>query len=404
MVKNTLVGEVTIKKSSIKYIIGISLSICCLVSSLWILNNVFKIMLVGSILISVFVSIDIGYVIVNYWGKIKIAIIATWQLIKYFYKQYYELLKFALVGGTGAIINYSLLYVLTEKVGIYYLASATISAFITTIFNFTINHIWTFHRPRIKDNWFVGWLRYKLIDDISILVYLGQLTLYTEVFSIWYIISAIIATIINYPIRYFILKRYIWEIRKYNQKSSSYEWDSYYNGNVLQMWWKRKIANTIWEWIPDTGKLLDVGCGSSPIIGKYTKAIGIDINIDKIKFMREKYPLNHFAPLNINHFKDGKFDCVICVEVIEHMENPIEMIAEISRVLKNGGKAVIATPDYSKLLWKFAERFTPYKEEHHNQFTANKLDNICERFNLYPIRYRYVAGCDLIVMFTKREY
>jgi malonyl-CoA O-methyltransferase len=40
-------------------------------------------------------------------------------------------------------------------------------------------------------------------------------------------------------------------------------------------------------------------------------------------------------------FADGAFDCVFCVEALEHTVNPEIAVAEICRVLKPGGKVVI---------------------------------------------------------------
>ena len=47
-----------------------------------------------------------------------------------------------------------------------------------------------------------------------------------------------------------------------------------YRTNVV----KREIANTVWEWIPSDTKLLNIGCGSSPISLNYTNMVGIDTN------------------------------------------------------------------------------------------------------------------------------
>jgi hypothetical protein len=77
------------------------------------------------------------------------------------------------------------------------------------------------------------------------------------------------------------------------------------------------------------------------------------------------------------------------------------MVANISRCLKKGGTAVIATPDYSKPLWHLAEKFTPYEEEHVTHFNRESLETLCGKYNLIPKKYRYVFTCDLIEMFEK---
>ena len=53
--------------------------------------------------------------------------------------------KFALVGGVGFLIAYSLLWILTEKAGLWYMFSALIAQVAATIWNFTANLKWTFN-------------------------------------------------------------------------------------------------------------------------------------------------------------------------------------------------------------------------------------------------------------------
>lgn len=43
-------------------------------------------------------------------------------------------------------------------------------------------------------------------------------------------------------------------------------------------------------------------------------------------------------------FKDGSFDCIICLETLEHVEDPITAMREVYRVLKPGGKFVGSAP------------------------------------------------------------
>lgn len=396
-------NHIIMNNTKIKYLVSAIFGLVAVASITLVLNKCFGFLFIGSLAISLFATIDICYVTIYYWNNILKLCSGLKNIARYFFKKYKEFIRFGMVGAIGAGINYTILYLLTDKLGVYYLVSAIIGAFTTTIFNYTVNHYWTFHKTKIRNNWFIGWLRYKFIDDISVLVYLGQLTLYTEVFNLWYLYSAILATVINYPIRYMILKMYIWEKKEHFQSSASYEWDAFYNGNPIQMWWKRQIAETVWNWLPNTSNVLDIGCGSSPINTRYANLTAIDTNDEKLQFMKQKNPKGNYCNAKTNDFTNESFEHVTCIEVIEHLENPIEMISEISRLLKNNGTAIIATPDYSKKLWGIVEFFTPYKEEHYNKFTSVKLDGICQKYDLYPVKYKYVAGCDLVVMFIKSK-
>ena len=55
-----------------------------------------------------------------------------------------EFVKFGVVGGMGALINIAVLYLLTEKFGLYYMVSAVFSFMIVISHNFVLNKAWTF--------------------------------------------------------------------------------------------------------------------------------------------------------------------------------------------------------------------------------------------------------------------
>lgn len=93
-------------------------------------------------------------------------------------------------------------------------------------------------------------------------------------------------------------------------------------------------------------KILDIGCAEYPNHFLNGKVYGIDIQkINK--------PNNYFEfrQVNLNKqripYSDNFFDTVIAGEVIEHVENPSELLREVNRVLKNNGKLIISTPHAS---------------------------------------------------------
>ena len=54
--------------------------------------------------------------------------------------------------------------------------------------------------------------------------------------------------------------------------------------------------------------------------------------------------------------KDNKIDFVLCLDVIEHVEEDEKMIKEVSRVLKPGGKIILATPMQDGVSFPFLGR------------------------------------------------
>lgn len=43
-------------------------------------------------------------------------------------------------------------------------------------------------------------------------------------------------------------------------------------------------------------------------------------------------------------FPDGSFDCVFCLELLEHLTAPLKLLVEIRRVLADTGRAVVSVP------------------------------------------------------------
>lgn len=70
-------------------------------------------------------------------------------------------------------------------------------------------------------------------------------------------------------------------------------------------------------------------------------------------------------------FLGEQFDCVIAIEVLEHIENPLKMADEIYRVLMPGGKLILSVP------FLFHEHGDPYD---FNRPTKRGLEIFASKF------------------------
>lgn len=248
-------------------------------------------------------------------------------------------------------------------------------------------------------------IKFSIVGGIGAVITFGLTWLLTEIFGLWYMLSLTIAAVTALCSNYTLNCLWTFKIAK-NTDDADYEWDSFYNGSIIQRWWKQRIAKTIWGWIPNASKLLDVGCGSSPIITHYPDALGIDVNSKKLEYLQERCPYIKTQKAQTGLFLlesvKNQFDYVLCIEVLEHIKHPEYTMAAVSDLLKENGKLVVATPDYNRPLWHLAERFTPYKEKHITHFTRRSLEELCANFNLIPVKHKYIATCDLMEMFEKR--
>jgi len=105
-----------------------------------------------------------------------------------------------------------------------------------------------------------------------------------------------------------------------------------------------------------TGKrLLDLGAGAGYFSSRLWEALerrGLDplaiitpcdLNPELFQFDRIECVKSDFnEPLP---FEDAAFDLLICMEVIEHIPNQLQLWREIARVVKPGGRALLTTPN-----------------------------------------------------------
>jgi SAM-dependent methyltransferase len=89
------------------------------------------------------------------------------------------------------------------------------------------------------------------------------------------------------------------------------------------------------------GRLLNAGCGDRDI-SAWLAALGVAevTNYD----IASALPGAVLGPLEAMPFEDGSFGTVLCNAVLEHVEKVDEVVAELARVLRPGGHAVIAVP------------------------------------------------------------
>ncbi|HXV35046.1 MAG TPA: methyltransferase domain-containing protein [Gaiellaceae bacterium] len=76
-------------------------------------------------------------------------------------------------------------------------------------------------------------------------------------------------------------------------------------------------------------------------------------------------------------FDDGSFDCVFCLELLEHLTIPVALLCEIRRVLTETGRAVVSVPSpYSwvEVARELLGRHDP--EGHLNAFTTPIMTNL----------------------------
>ncbi len=106
----------------------------------------------------------------------------------------------------------------------------------------------------------------------------------------------------------------------------------------------------VYNWLrAQHGSLLEIGANRGMYLQLYDggKRFGVDLSLTVLKQAHRQKPV-HYAVTDAGRlgFADHSFDRVLCSEVIEHVLQPQFMLAEMARVLKPGGIALITTPNF----------------------------------------------------------
>ena len=105
------------------------------------------------------------------------------------------------------------------------------------------------------------------------------------------------------------------------------------------------------------GRLLDVGCGAGWLIKRALErgwdAHGMDssriLSAAAMKLCPGRVRDSAFDPAD---YREGEFDVVTMFETLEHVTDPNQIFAGVSRVLKPGGIVAVSVPDADSIFFK----------------------------------------------------
>ena len=131
-------------------------------------------------------------------------------------------------------------------------------------------------------------------------------------------------------------------------------------------------------------RVLDFGCGSgygAARIAESAKEVwAVDVSTTAIEFAISNYskPNIHFETIETSGqipLPNGSIDVVISFQVIEHIRNAPEYLAEAARVLKNEGTLLLITPDRRVRLLPYQK---PWNRWHVHEYDSQSLQNLTE--------------------------
>jgi 2-polyprenyl-3-methyl-5-hydroxy-6-metoxy-1,4-benzoquinol methylase len=147
------------------------------------------------------------------------------------------------------------------------------------------------------------------------------------------------------------------------------------------------------------GDILDLGCGYTDLIPRLELEqayVGIDKLEPLIKWLYDRYPEYEFHKRDLDSQDievDRKFDTILMLAIVEHLQNPERVLSQIPQYLQKDGCMIITTPPpFGDHIHRIGARFGLFYqsavEEHNIIFKRNTLEPILSRCNLQVDVYR----------------
>jgi SAM-dependent methyltransferase len=137
------------------------------------------------------------------------------------------------------------------------------------------------------------------------------------------------------------------------------------------------------------GDILEVGCGIGSFTSellKFGKVWAIDIDRNFINYSRAKDQNLHIGLGDVEKrkyfFGDRKFDSVVCLNVLEHIEGDEKALVNLHSLLKNDGNLIIIVP-INQFLYGGIDKAIGHFRRYEGEEFIKKMNNLG-----FEIRYQ----------------
>jgi dolichol-phosphate mannosyltransferase len=124
-----------------------------------------------------------------------------------------EFIKFAVVGGSGVVVNMGLLFILTRLLSVRLEIASPIAIEVSILTNFTLNNLWTFKKRETHVPFWSRFFRYHLVTGLAGVVNYLVLLLLVNSFGLHDMISNLIGILIGTFITYTLNSLWTWNVR-----------------------------------------------------------------------------------------------------------------------------------------------------------------------------------------------
>ncbi len=140
------------------------------------------------------------------------------------------------------------------------------------------------------------------------------------------------------------------------------------------------------------GKILEIGCGTGSTLqylAQFGPTFGIDSSEIALGYCRQKGLTDVLlGSAESIQFPDNFFDTVVAIDVLEHLDQDVEAMSEVYRVLRENGRLIVIVPAFPSLWSSRDDRL-----HHRRRYVKRELKSKLERVGLKVSQISYLDAC-----------
>jgi SAM-dependent methyltransferase len=155
-------------------------------------------------------------------------------------------------------------------------------------------------------------------------------------------------------------------------------------------WFRARNRLLIWalhHFFPQARSMLEIGCGTGFVLaGMHTayptmQLAGSDIFIEGLDFARQRVPQATLFQMDARAIPyDQEFDVVGAFDVLEHIDEDEQVLAQLFQATRPGGGILLTVPQH-RFLWSYVDDYSFHKR----RYTRHELLTKVERAGFVPV-------------------
>lgn len=171
-----------------------------------------------------------------------------------------------------------------------------------------------------------------------------------------------------------------------NLKNNLEKWDKI---DVYSKWIYKQFQEYIGKRVLDIG--IGVGNFETFFIDKTDIVVGLDIFQDQLDVVKKRFLEKQMELFLLNIEKDSlsplmkyKFDTIICINVLEHLEDDLKALNEMKNLIVENGKIVIFVPAFNRLYNQMDKNVG-----HYRRYDKGMLNILADKAELSVIKQKH---------------